>query len=129
MCAAPGGKTTHAADLMEDRGCIVAVDRNEGRIRALLGNLYRTAHPNVLVVSGDGRALPAGARFDRVLVDAPCSAEGTLRRRGGGAAPGAEEVPRGRAAAPGGTPAQSRLARPARRSRPLLHLHLRSGRE
>ncbi len=83
MCAAPGGKTTHAADLMEDRGCIVAVDRNEHRIRALLGNLYRTAHPNVLVVSGDGRALPDGALFDRVLVDAPCSAEGTLRRKGG----------------------------------------------
>ena len=83
MCAAPGGKTTHAADLMEDRGCIVAVDRNEDRIRALLGNLYRTAHPNVLVVSGDGRALPDGALFDRVLVDVPCSAEGTLRRKGG----------------------------------------------
>ena len=83
MCAAPGGKTTHAADLMEDRGCIVAVDRNDDRIRALLGNLYRTAHPNVLVVSGDGRALPDGALFDRVLVDAPCSAEGTLRRKGG----------------------------------------------
>ena len=83
LCAAPGGKTTHAADLMQDRGCIVAVDRNEDRIRALLGNLYRTAHPNVLVVAGDGRSLPDGALFDRVLVDAPCSAEGTLRRKGG----------------------------------------------
>jgi NOL1/NOP2/sun family putative RNA methylase len=83
LCAAPGGKTTHAADLMQDRGCIVAVDRNEDRIRALLGNMYRTAHPNVLVVAGDGRSLPDGALFDRVLVDAPCSAEGTLRRKHG----------------------------------------------
>ena len=83
LCAAPGGKTTHAADLMQDRGCIVAVDRNEDRIRALLGNMYRTAHPNVLVVAGDGRLLPDGALFDRVLVDAPCSAEGTVRRKGG----------------------------------------------
>ena len=83
MCAAPGGKTTHTADLMEDDGCIVAVDRNDARIRALLGNLYRTAHPNVLVVLGDGRSLPDGALFDRVLVDAPCSAEGTLRRKSG----------------------------------------------
>ena len=83
LCAAPGGKTTHAADLMQDRGCIVAVDRNEDRIRALLGNMYRTAHPNVLVVAGDGRSLPDGALFDRVLVDVPCSAEGTLRRKGG----------------------------------------------
>ena len=90
LCAAPGGKTTHAADLMNDRGCIVAVDRNEDRIRALLGNMYRTAHPNVLVVAGDGRSLPDGALFDRVLVDAPCSAEGTMRRKRG--------KPRGRTA-------------------------------
>jgi 16S rRNA C967 or C1407 C5-methylase (RsmB/RsmF family) len=83
LCAAPGGKTTHAADLMKDRGCIVAIDRNEDRIRALLGNMYRTAHPNVLVLAGDGTSLPDGALFDRVLVDAPCSAEGTLRRKQG----------------------------------------------
>ena len=83
LCAAPGGKTTHTADLMKDRGCIVAVDRSEDRIRALLGNMYRTAHPNVLVVAGDGRSLPDGALFDRVLVDAPCSAEGTMRRKRG----------------------------------------------
>jgi NOL1/NOP2/sun family putative RNA methylase len=85
LCAAPGGKTTHTADLMKDRGCIVAVDRNEDRIRALLGNMYRTAHPNVLVVAGDGRSLPDGALFDRVLVDVPCSGEGTLRRKRGNA--------------------------------------------
>jgi hypothetical protein len=68
---------------MKDRGCIVAIDRNEDRIRALLGNMYRTAHPNVLVLAGDGTSLPDGALFDRVLVDAPCSAEGTLRRKQG----------------------------------------------
>ncbi len=83
LCAAPGGKTTHMADLMEDRGCLVAVEPNEGRIRALAGNVYRTAHVNVLTIAGDGRFLPGGALFDRVLVDAPCSAEGTLRDRGG----------------------------------------------
>lgn len=83
LCAAPGGKTTHMADLMGDRGCLVAVEPNEGRIRALAGNVYRTAHVNVLTVAGDGRFLPGGALFDRVLVDAPCSAEGTLRDKGG----------------------------------------------
>ena len=41
LCAAPGGKTSQIADLMQDRGCLVAVDRNEGRLQALLGNLYR----------------------------------------------------------------------------------------
>ena len=79
LCAAPGGKTTHMADLMEDRGPLVAVEPSESRIRALAGNIYRTAHVNVMTVAADGRFLPGGALFDRVLVDAPCSAEGTVR--------------------------------------------------
>ncbi len=83
LCSAPGGKTTHAADLMGDRGALVASDVSEGRIRGLLGNVYRLGHPNILVVAGDGRAFPEEASFDRVLVDAPCSGEGTLRRRAG----------------------------------------------
>ena len=83
LCAAPGGKTTHAADLMGDRGVVVASDPNEGRIRGLLGNIYRLGHPSIMVVSADGRDFPEEATFDRVLVDAPCSGEGTLRRRGG----------------------------------------------
>jgi NOL1/NOP2/sun family putative RNA methylase len=83
LCAAPGGKTTHTADLMGDRGALVAVEVNDARIRGLLGNTYRLGHANVLVVEADGRDLPEEACFDRVLVDAPCSGEGTLRRRSG----------------------------------------------
>ena len=83
LCAAPGGKTTHTADLMGDRGALVAVEVNDARIRGLLGNTYRLGHPNVLVIEADGRNLPEEAAFDRVLVDAPCSGEGTLRRRSG----------------------------------------------
>ena len=83
LCSAPGGKTTHAADLMDDRGTLVAADVSEGRIRGLLGNVYRLGHPNIMVVAADGRDFPEEASFDRVLVDAPCSGEGTLRRRGG----------------------------------------------
>lgn len=83
LCAAPGGKTTHIAELMGEEGSLVASEVNEGRIRGLLGNVYRLGHANVLVVAGDGRDFPEEARFDRVLVDAPCSGEGTLRRRGG----------------------------------------------
>jgi NOL1/NOP2/sun family putative RNA methylase len=83
LCAAPGGKTSHLADLMGDRGALVASEIDERRIRALLGNLYRLCHPGVLVVACDGRRFPGGALFDRVLVDAPCSGEGTLRRRSG----------------------------------------------
>jgi len=83
LCAAPGGKTSHLADLLEDTGCVVANDVSEGRIRGLLGNLYRLGHTNVLVTAADGRRFPEDALFDRVLVDAPCTGEGTLRRRGG----------------------------------------------
>lgn len=83
LCSAPGGKTTHTADLMGDRGALIAAEVNEGRIRGLLGNVYRLGHPNIMVVSGDGRDFPEEAAFHRVLVDAPCSGEGTLRRRGG----------------------------------------------
>lgn len=83
LCSAPGGKTTHMADLMDDRGCLVASEISESRIRGLLGNVYRLGHTGILVVAGDGRSFPEGACFDRVLLDAPCSGEGTLRRRGG----------------------------------------------
>ena len=83
LCSAPGGKTTHLADLMEGRGCLVANEISEPRIRGLLGNVYRLGHTNVLVTSGDGRQAPDGALFDHILLDAPCSGEGTLRRRGG----------------------------------------------
>ncbi|MEQ1855239.1 MAG: RsmB/NOP family class I SAM-dependent RNA methyltransferase [Longimicrobiales bacterium] len=83
LCSSPGGKLTHLAEMMEDSGGLVACDVDERRIRGLLGNLYRLCGTNVLVVAGDGRTLPEGAQFDRVLVDAPCSGEGTLRRRSG----------------------------------------------
>ncbi|HBE00199.1 MAG TPA: hypothetical protein DC060_18645, partial [Gemmatimonadetes bacterium] len=45
LCSAPGGKTTHTADLMQDRGCLVASEISESRIRGLLGNVYRLGHP------------------------------------------------------------------------------------
>ncbi len=83
MCAAPGGKTSHLADLTGDRAPVVAADVDDKRLRALLGNVYRMAHPNVMVVESDARHLPEGALFDRVLVDAPCSAEGNVRQRDG----------------------------------------------
>jgi NOL1/NOP2/sun family putative RNA methylase len=83
LCSAPGGKATHLAELMDDRGCLVASEIDERRIRGLLGNVYRLGHPNVVAVACDGRKFPEGPLFDRVLVDAPCSGEGTLRRRSG----------------------------------------------
>lgn len=83
LCSAPGGKTTHLAELMDERGCVVASEIDERRIRGLLGNVYRLCHTSIMTVACDGRDFPEGPLFDRVLVDAPCSGEGTLRRRSG----------------------------------------------
>lgn len=83
LCAAPGGKASHLADLVGADGCVVANEANEGRARALLGNVYRLGQTNLVLTVGDGRALPESATFDRALVDVPCSGEGTARRKGG----------------------------------------------
>ena len=83
LCSAPGGKTAHMATLMEGSGSLVASETSESRIRGLLGNVYRLGHPNIFVVAADGRDFPEGPLFDRVLLDVPCSGEGTLRRSGG----------------------------------------------
>ena len=81
LCAAPGGKTTHLAALMEDRGEIVAVERHPGRAAALERTAERMGATVVSVKVGDAAALDEPGRYDRVLVDPPCSDLGTLRSR------------------------------------------------
>jgi tRNA (cytosine49-C5)-methyltransferase len=83
LCAAPGGKTTHLAEWMGDRGSIVAVDSSESRLQALGGNASRLAHPGILSVVGDALALPEGVSYHRILADVPCSGEGRLRQMPG----------------------------------------------
>ena len=83
LCAAPGGKTTHLAEWMGDRGAIVAVDSSEARLQALGGNVSRLAHPCILSVVGDALALPEGISYARILADVPCSGEGRLRQMPG----------------------------------------------
>ena len=82
LCAAPGGKSTHIAALMEDRGEVVAVERNPARARELRATVERLGASAVRVEEADA-ALPraAGDLFDRVLVDPPCSGLGTLQAR------------------------------------------------
>jgi 16S rRNA (cytosine967-C5)-methyltransferase len=79
LCAAPGGKTTHLAALMEGRGEIVAVERHPQRARALEASCARMRATNVTVVTADAKAFDADNSFDRVLLDPPCSGLGTLR--------------------------------------------------
>jgi len=80
LCAAPGGKATQIAQLMGDQGLVVANDPSPKRLRALLANLYRLGVRCAVVTQCPGEGFPGEGTFDRVLVDAPCSAEGTARR-------------------------------------------------
>lgn len=87
-CAAPGGKTTHLAALMQNKGEIVALDPNPRRLRLVKENCDRLGVSLVQTFVGDARQLAqatgtrmAGApQFDRILLDAPCSGVGVLRR-------------------------------------------------
>ncbi|HEX6698487.1 MAG TPA: transcription antitermination factor NusB [Solirubrobacteraceae bacterium] len=79
LCAAPGGKTTHLAALMEGTGEVVAVERNPQRARALQATAARLRAANVTVVTADANDYDGAGRFDRVLLDPPCSGLGTLR--------------------------------------------------
>jgi 16S rRNA (cytosine967-C5)-methyltransferase len=84
LCAAPGGKTTHLAALMGDKGEIVAVERHPQRARALTAQARRLHATSVHVHEADAKAVTQetlGGTFDRVLVDPPCSGLGTLRSR------------------------------------------------
>jgi 16S rRNA (cytosine967-C5)-methyltransferase len=81
LCAAPGGKTVIMSEDMEDRGVLVACDVRTRRV-ALLRDTVRRAgcqHSYPVHVETAG-ALPFASTFDRVLVDAPCSGLGTVRR-------------------------------------------------
>jgi 16S rRNA (cytosine967-C5)-methyltransferase len=81
LCAAPGGKTTHLAALMGNRGEIVAVERHPGRAAALERTVARMRASCARVEVRDAAARHAGGEFDRVLVDPPCSGLGTLQSR------------------------------------------------
>lgn len=85
-CAAPGGKATHLASLMQNQGEIVALDRSADRLQLLTENCRRLGvsivNPQVADVLDHGviGKLAADRPFDRILLDAPCSSLGVLRR-------------------------------------------------
>ena len=84
-CAAPGGKTTHIAELMGDRGKIWACDRTASRLRKLQENAHRLDLKSIETIAADSRNLPQlqpqlQNSADRVLLDVPCSGLGTLHR-------------------------------------------------
>jgi 16S rRNA (cytosine967-C5)-methyltransferase len=81
-CAAPGGKTTHIAELMGDNGTVWACDRTPSRLKKLQENTHRLSLKSIQICTGDSRNQSQFTNIaDRVLLDAPCSGLGTLHRR------------------------------------------------
>jgi NOL1/NOP2/sun family putative RNA methylase len=86
LCASPGSKTTQAAAMMGNTGTIIANEISMGRIGILNSNLERCGVMNTMVTRKEGSALcerflkKTQFKFDKILVDAPCSGEGTLRK-------------------------------------------------
>lgn len=84
MCAAPGGKTTHIAELMNDEGEVIAYDVHKHKIKLIKDNARRLGLKSIEAKSGDSRKLVevyGESSFDRILVDAPCSGFGVIRRK------------------------------------------------
>lgn len=82
LCAAPGGKSFGLASLAGHGGRVLAIDRSLSRIRVLVENRDRLALPQVMPVVADlEQPAPAGRCFGGVLLDAPCTGTGILRRQ------------------------------------------------
>lgn len=84
LCASPGSKTSQIASQMQNTGTIIANDINIGRIKILASNLERCGVTNTIITRDDGIRLcekfsSQELKFDRILLDAPCSGEGTMR--------------------------------------------------
>ncbi len=85
-CAAPGGKTGYLAELMTNSGALVACDRDPARLTLLRENLDRLGVTNAKILTQDWRDSVLSPelrdrKFDRILVDAPCTNTGVMRRR------------------------------------------------
>ena len=81
LCAAPGGKSVHLAELMGDVGRVIALDKTGSRLKKVKQNIDRMQITSVELLEGDAREVRTwDGLCDRVLVDAPCSGLGTLNR-------------------------------------------------
>ncbi len=78
-CAAPGGKTTHLAELMQDRGTVIALESDRERLKKIRENCGRLGVTIVIPTLRDASRYQEGS-FDKILIDAPCSGLGVLRR-------------------------------------------------
>lgn len=81
MCCAPGSKTTHLAALMRNTGSIIAYDLFPHKMELVKQNCQRLGVTNVTCVVGDATQIEGKECFDRILLDAPCSGLGVLKRK------------------------------------------------
>jgi 16S rRNA (cytosine967-C5)-methyltransferase len=79
-CAAPGGKTTHMAQLMNNQGQIVALDWSEKRMQSLIANAQRLGIHIIKPLIANLEHRPLLGQFDKILLDAPCTGIGVIRR-------------------------------------------------
>ena len=78
MCASPGSKTSQMAAMMQNKGIIVANDNKVLRLKPLTSNLQRCGVTNTVITRMEGRWFKQ--KFDKILLDAPCSGIGTIRK-------------------------------------------------
>lgn len=85
MCAAPGGKSTHLSQLLKNKGKIIAVDKYDAKIRKLKENSERLGVTNIEFVQDDAADfhtdIVSSERFDKILLDVPCSGLGVLSKK------------------------------------------------
>lgn len=82
MCAAPGGKSSHCAEIMNNTGLIISNDLYAARHPALGHTLARMGVLNAVITAYQAQEFPLRQRFDYVLADVPCSCEGKFRQTG-----------------------------------------------
>lgn len=81
LCAAPGGKSTHLASLMDGNGLLVSNEVIRARVKILAENMTKWGAPNVVVMNNDPSDFTSlRGFFDMIVVDAPCSGEGMFRK-------------------------------------------------
>ncbi len=81
FASAPGGKTTFLAQLMDNKGVLIAIEANRDRIQALIDNIHRMGVLNTVVVQMNAtKFYNLGIKVDKILLDAPCSGEGVIHK-------------------------------------------------
>ncbi|MFW6280265.1 MAG: 16S rRNA (cytosine(967)-C(5))-methyltransferase RsmB [Halanaerobium sp.] len=78
LAAAPGGKTTHMAELMKNRGVIKALDINQSRLNLVKENAERLGVSNIVLINADAANYEDNNKYDRILADLPCSGLGLI---------------------------------------------------